>query len=353
MKILHISPYAELGGCEFNALTIAQEIDAKHSVLLFNNGEGPFVEKWKNAGADVQAINILKLPFYLWKTKIKKALNSKAFDLCIYWSHMHLPLVLSAINAHSKQVLVHIGNPIQFTKKQKVLRALQSVIYPFNAAKVELRPVSEYVRQSLKNTAVYKHFTSKVSYKPIVVDDFEKTSVSSPFSIAMMARMDAIKDFETPIYAFAKMLKSTPDCRLYLAGNGEEKAKLQALVEALGLTKNVRFLGRVDDKSAFFKTLDVFVYATTLSEGLAGVVGEAIVSGIPTICADLPMLREWDAEEKCIQFFEAKNAAALAELLIKSKENYATVLAKSQMNKSHFAERFAPKNFAENYINVH
>ena len=354
MKILHISPYAELGGCEFNALTIVEEIKAEHHVLLLNDGKGPFVEKWKNAKAIVEQCQLLDLPFYKWKRELQNQLAGRQYEIIIFWSHMHLPVVLSALEPFSNRILVHIGNPVLFGKKQRILRMLQNTWYKYNSNKVELRPVSRYVLQSSTTTPAYKSLKSKVSFKPIVVEDFIKNKDidSDNNIIGMMARMDAIKDFTTLIRAFAELVKTDDNCLLQLAGDGDARANLELLVGQLEIQNKVQFLGRVNDKKTFYQGIDIFVYSTSAKEGLAGVVGEALVSGIPTICSDLPMLKEWDPENKVVQWFEAKNHHHLTEVMKHSLANYPEMEQLALEYKCFFRNKFAPKTFAENYLRV-
>jgi glycosyltransferase involved in cell wall biosynthesis len=353
LKILHISPYAELGGCEFNALTIIEEIDAQHDVLLLNDGNGPFVDIWKKNGAQIASINLLDKPFFTWKKALVHQLKGKRYDIIIFWSHMHMPVVLSALTQFSNRILVHIGNPVIFGFKQKLLRSIQNAMYAYDRASVELRPVSQYVLQSSTTTPAYKVLKSKVSFKPIVVEDFEtQRDIEKGNVIGMMARMDTIKDFTTLILAFAKLCETHPHLELHLAGDGAERDNLEKLCFRLGIKNRVQFLGKVNDKKMFYQSIDIFVFSTSSKEGLAGVVGEALVCGLPTICSDLPMLREWDPDNVVIQWFEARNFDQLSERLEFSLANFKTCKAQSLKQIPYFKNKFAPHTFAQNYIDA-
>lgn len=72
--------------------------------------------------------------------------------------------------------------------------------------------------------------------------------------------------------------------KLWLIGDGEEKAKLQKLSKSLGLDNYVVFCGSKfgADKVTLFKELD-FLVLTSRNEGMPGVVLEASAMGIPSI----------------------------------------------------------------------
>jgi teichuronic acid biosynthesis glycosyltransferase TuaC len=107
--------------------------------------------------------------------------------------------------------------------------------------------------------------------------------VSGPLLLAV-GNLVALKRFELVIGA-AELL---PDATLFIAGEGRERRKLEALIAERGLSARVRLLGGVHhaDMPALMAAADVFVHASS-SEGLANVWVEALASGTPVVTANV------------------------------------------------------------------
>lgn len=74
--------------------------------------------------------------------------------------------------------------------------------------------------------------------------------------------------------------------KLFIAGEGELKSELQALINKENLQKEVQLLGHVSDMPGFFNSLDVFVF-TSLYEGSANTLIETLQYGVPTLAWDV------------------------------------------------------------------
>ena len=59
------------------------------------------------------------------------------------------------------------------------------------------------------------------------------------------ARLTAVKDIATTIRGFAEALKSAPQLRLFIAGDGEDEDMLKKLCDQLGVRERVTFCGWV------------------------------------------------------------------------------------------------------------
>jgi glycosyltransferase involved in cell wall biosynthesis len=73
-----------------------------------------------------------------------------------------------------------------------------------------------------------------------------------------------------------------PDVRFSVAGDGPDKAELQALIDELRIEKSVSLIGRSEDMPAFYASLDLLV-SSSRQEGLPIGLLEAMASGLPVI----------------------------------------------------------------------
>src|SRR5262249_23297285 len=76
------------------------------------------------------------------------------------------------------------------------------------------------------------------------------------------------------------LLRAGRDLEVLIAGEGEDRPRLQGLVDELGLRDRVRLLGYCGDTRAVYEALDVFVLSS-LREGLPNVLLEAMALEVP------------------------------------------------------------------------
>ena len=93
------------------------------------------------------------------------------------------------------------------------------------------------------------------------------------------------KDHQTLIRAMKKVCDKIPEAILAIAGEGESQVELKALVEKLGLSQNVKFLGFRSDVDGLLGQFDIFVLSS-LYEGLPLCILEAMAAGRPIVATD-------------------------------------------------------------------
>lgn len=128
--------------------------------------------------------------------------------------------------------------------------------------------------------------------------------------LGSVARLHETKNLSAAI----RMLALHPDWHLALAGQGPERARLEALARSLDVAERLHFTGELSPEriAQFLKCLDAFVFPTLAETfGLAAV--EAAQAGVPVVANDLPVLREvLDANGPCALFVDANDTAAFA-----------------------------------------
>ncbi len=98
-----------------------------------------------------------------------------------------------------------------------------------------------------------------------------------------VGRLAAQKALPNAIDAFARI--ATPDDRLVILGEGEERAALERLVATHGLAGRVRLPGHVDDLPSWFAASDVFILSSSY-EGVPAAVIDALAAGIAIVATD-------------------------------------------------------------------
>ncbi len=88
------------------------------------------------------------------------------------------------------------------------------------------------------------------------------------------------------VEAAAQVLKSIPDVKFIIAGEGPLRKEIQRAIDKLGVSDNVLLLGNRTDISALLEACDVFVLSS-LYEGLSMALLEAMAAGVPVVSTEI------------------------------------------------------------------
>jgi len=100
-------------------------------------------------------------------------------------------------------------------------------------------------------------------------------------------RLHPVAGHEDLLKAMPAVLRTRPDVRLWLAGDGELRPALEALTRELGIADRVRFLGVLDNDVLwkYGAAADLFVLPSRL-ESWGTVMLEALACGTPVVATD-------------------------------------------------------------------
>jgi glycosyltransferase involved in cell wall biosynthesis len=136
--------------------------------------------------------------------------------------------------------------------------------------------------------------------------------------IGAVGRLSAEKGFDLLIRAVARLLAAGKDVELWIAGEGDERPKLEALVADCGLAGRVRLLGYCNDTREVYHALDLFALSS-LREGLPNVLLEAMALEVPVVAtriAGVPRLIQDGVNGRLVEPGDEEGLArALGQLL--------------------------------------
>lgn len=114
-------------------------------------------------------------------------------------------------------------------------------------------------------------------------------SLGDSFVIGHVGRFHYAKNHEFLLEIFGRLHqnleKKGKTCKLLLLGEGEGMAAAKAQAAALGVEKDVLFLGNHKDVEAYYQVFDLFLFPSRF-EGLPGTVVEAQAAGLRCIISD-------------------------------------------------------------------
>jgi len=116
---------------------------------------------------------------------------------------------------------------------------------------------------------------------------------SSPHTywIGTLSELHPNKGLDTAIRGLAPILKSHPEIGFYIAGEGEERSKLEKIISELELRDSVVLLGYVPNAKEYLKAFDVFTL-TSRNENLPYAILESGFAGVPVIASNVGGISE-------------------------------------------------------------
>ncbi len=154
------------------------------------------------------------------------------------------------------------------------------------------RKISKIVTNSKKNVrAILSRYSlsSKLIYPPIDTELFSPKNVSDKIVsgdllIVQVGSFVKLKNYLASIIALKIVKEKIPGSKLLLVGEGPWKKRLMVTAEKLGLTKDVKFIGFVNDVmlSEIYNSCDICVHPV-LEQSFGLVPFEAISSGKPVL----------------------------------------------------------------------
>ncbi len=106
-------------------------------------------------------------------------------------------------------------------------------------------------------------------------------------TIVTVGSLSSQKDVPTLLHALARLRAAEPTARVVIVGEGDERPRLEALVNELGLHDAVSMPGYLANPYAVVSRADVFCLASRY-EGSPNVVLEAMALGVPVVATDCP-----------------------------------------------------------------
>ena len=157
-------------------------------------------------------------------------------------------------------------------------------------------PNSSGVLQDLQRVTGLPRERFTMIYNPMVTPHLRQQAqaapehpwlqVENPPVVLAVGRLEHQKDYPTLIRAFAQVRRARK-ARLVILGEGSERARLETLIQELGVADDVDLPGFAPNPYACMARASCFVLSSRW-EGLPGVLVEALCCGPPLVATDCP-----------------------------------------------------------------
>jgi len=302
MNILFVITRADtIGGAQVHVKDIAVALQRdQHKVLVLTGQKGAYNEDLRLAGiesvacesfnnainpfADGKTLRYILYIISLFKPDLVAAHSSKAGILGRIASR--LAKIPCTFTAHGWAFTPGVPQP-----NRTIYKWLEKTAAPFSD---KIICVSDYDRLIAKKTGInsQKLVTVHNGMKDITSRLLSDPENSNPVKIAMIARFDKQKDYQTLIQAFPGL-----DAELILVGDGVNLEKIRQQSVQLGISNRVKFLGFRQDIAEILADVQIFTLISNW-EGLPCTIIEAMRAGLPVVASDVGGVKEIVIEAK-------------------------------------------------------
>lgn len=278
MKVIHLISGGDSGGAKTHVLSLLQALNKSITAQLVCFRDGPFAREARDLGIPTEIMggnNVFRV-----QRTLTRYIQAGGYQLI----HCHgsranmigsmlrkstgLPVVTTV---HSDYRLDYMGRPLSRLSFGTInAYALRQLDYRIGVSDAMVDLLISRGFPADRFYTIYNgiDFTpasgveDRLTYLRSLGAEVEADSVV----VGIAARLNPVKDMSTLIRGFAAAYAQCPRLRLIIAGDGEEKDKLTALAESLGVIRAVTFAGWISGgMDQFYSALDVNAL-TSLSE---------------------------------------------------------------------------------------
>lgn len=211
----------------------------------------------------------------------------------------------------------------------------------------------------LKELAARNFPAEKIAIIPNGVDteEFNPTKFGKKDNLTLkiicVSRLTRRKSINTLIEAMAILKREGRKVKLEIAGEGEDRARLEKLTQQNDLTETVSFVGLIEHEkiAEFYAGGNVFAL-TSLNEGMSNTILEAIAMGLPIITTNTGGTAELVENETNGFVVEKEKPTQVAECIKKLQDNQELLHSMGKQSRTR-AEAMSWQNVARQYFELY
>lgn len=305
MKVIHLISGGDSGGAKTHVLSLLENLNRTITAQLVCFRDGPFAEEARQKGipTEIMAGN------HIFRIRSQLTEYIKAGGYQVIHCHGARANMIGAMlrkttglpvcsTVHSDYKLDYMGRPFsRLTFGSINSHALRKLDYRIGVSDAMVDLLIDRGFPPDRFFTIYNgiDFTpppdqgDRLPYLRGLGLEVDEDSVV----VGIAARLNPVKDISTLIRGFAHAYSQCQRLRLLIAGNGEERQKLEALAQELGIENRVCFAGWISGgMDRFYSALDVnaltsvsetFPYALTEGARFHLATVASAVGGIPSL----------------------------------------------------------------------
>jgi len=291
MRIAHVVDSMEVGGAEILVTQMCQlQREQGHDPCVYAVlSLGPLGEKLRGEGFSVQA-------------NVGRHLSDSLRSFYRIFKETRPDVV----HLHNPTPTVYAGLPARMAGVASIVSTRHSLVGPPHRKVVEMKyavaatgcdwivgicDATANNLRSLHTVPARKIVRVYNGSAPLNAVTPDKWPPKAGFTFVFVGRLALVKNHTLLLRAFGAALGSMPDLRLWMVGDGSERAALERLAAELGISQQVTFWGQQLDVAPFFSSADAFIMSST-SEGLPMSLLQAFSMGLPAVVTDVGGMAE-------------------------------------------------------------
>lgn len=277
MKVIHLIGGGDVGGAKVHVLSLVKELGKHIDVKIISLRPGKFADDARDMGIDVEVVKSANII-----NDIKKVIDIvKRGEYQVIHSHGAKANMISLITR--KFLKLPTVTTVHSDYRLDYMHSLPKQLTFGTINSIALRHINYYigVSENFRKMLVERGFNPENIFTVYNGMDFNKPLKSysrKEFSdkynlglkdddiiVGIAARLYPVKGIDTLIDAAKTVLEKNPSIKFIIGGDGEDRKYLERKAASLGLSKNVFFVGWLDDPYELMSIVDISVL-TSISE---------------------------------------------------------------------------------------
>ncbi|NOZ64541.1 MAG: glycosyltransferase [Caldiserica bacterium] len=365
IKVLRVLPSLEMGGVEKTLISLLPELkkkglDIKVCTLYRKDILAEELEKLGIKVVNIGMRSRMDVDFKYTRGVVSLAnfIRKGKFDIV----HTHLyrantPGRIAAILARAPVIIANEHNVDSW--KNAAQRRMDRVLARFTD---KIIAVSKRVKEFYVEEVGLPEEKIEVIYNGVDLNRFEKkvdkekkreelAIPENSLLIGTVGRLQPQKDHKTFLKAASLILKKFPRAHFIVVGGGSLRKELESFAKAIGIEKNVHFLGERKDIEKILPLMDIFVLSST-REGFPITLLEAMACGIPVVATSVGGCPELVKEGETGFLVAPRNPGFLGERVVHLLKNQA-LREKIRRKAKKRAELFTIEKMAERTLAIY
>jgi len=337
MKLLHIVGDSRFGGAGKIILALAQMAKAEGWEVDVLTTDPTFQAAVRKHGLGLLDLDVIRRPIRpLWDLagllRLRSVLKRESYRIV----HTHTSkggfVGRFAASMAGVPLIVHTMHGFAFHERSSLSKRLfYSTLERIAAVRCDqIVSVSEFHRQWAIELGICKRW--KILTIPNGVGD-HVAQVAAPLTLRRqlglsdnhlmlltMARLAPEKGLDHLIQAAALLRLAVPHCRLFIAGEGPDRLKLERLISDLDISDRVTLLGYRQDITELLAVSDIVVLPS-LREGLSISLLEAMAASKPIIASNIGSHHEVASQGNIAKLVPPADVLALTNTILELIRN--------------------------------
>ncbi|EOU1869970.1 TPA: glycosyltransferase family 1 protein [Clostridium perfringens] len=258
------------------------------NIIVSGNYDEKLVQEFKNAGVKTIFFPDRKEELFKYMWKLYKIMKKEKYDILYVHgssSIMSIELIV-ALFVRCKLRIVHSHNT---TCDHKLLdKLLRPIFYHLYTHAFACGYDAGKWLFGKRNFDIIKNGRSLSKYKyslEVRNKTREFLKIGENIAVGHVGNFNVQKNHEFIIRIFKELILLNNNAKLFLIGSGEKELEIRSLVEKMNLSKNVVFMGNIDNVHEILQAMDVMILPS-LYEGLPLVVVEWQLAALPSLISD-------------------------------------------------------------------